>query len=302
MDSELISVIVPVYNAEKYLDRCIESIVDQTYNKIEIILVNDGSTDCSTDICNQWKSKDNRIKVINNENSGVSVARNIGLDKATGEYVTFVDSDDFLKEDFLESLYNDIKSDDYDIAISNAIIVRNNQYKKFNYIRKNIKLSSEQATKKMLEGKLFQTVCWAKLYKMSVVEKARFNEKMHIAEDLEFLRNVFCHSKSIILTNKYKYYYVIRENSIVRSHNSKMNEELDYCQELLNCLSNTNLEKSAIKHLVNININYVRTKQLTIERAKENIKKYSKYYRIFSDATIKEKIKYKLIMYFNIVI
>ena len=98
MDEPLISVIVPIYNVEKYLNRCIESIVNQTYKTLEIILVDDGSPDNCPQICDEWKEKDNRIKVIHKKNGGLSDARNAGLDIAQGEYIAFVDGDDFLEE------------------------------------------------------------------------------------------------------------------------------------------------------------------------------------------------------------
>ena len=96
---DLISVIVPVYNVEEYLDRCIESIVNQTYKNLEILLIDDGSTDNSYNICDKWAKKDNRIKVVHKENGGVSSARNVGLDVATGDYIGFVDSDDYISID-----------------------------------------------------------------------------------------------------------------------------------------------------------------------------------------------------------
>ena len=104
MSVNKISVIVPIYNVEKYIDRCIKSIVNQTYKNLEIILINDGSLDKSGQICDTWESKDNRIKVIHQMNSGVSVARNTGLENATGEYVTFVDSDDYIEPKYCEIL------------------------------------------------------------------------------------------------------------------------------------------------------------------------------------------------------
>ena len=100
-----ISIIIPVYNAEKYLAQCIESIIKQTYSNLEIIIINDGSTDRSLEICNFYKENDQRIVVFNQNNSGVSVARNKGLDISNGEFIMFVDADDWLNADFVESLY-----------------------------------------------------------------------------------------------------------------------------------------------------------------------------------------------------
>ncbi len=114
---ELISIIVPVYNVEQYLEKCVKSIIRQTYKNIEIILIDDGATDSSGKICDKLKLKDNRIKVIHKENGGLSDARNAGLKVAKGEYIGFVDSDDYIKEDMFETLYNLNKKYNSEISI-----------------------------------------------------------------------------------------------------------------------------------------------------------------------------------------
>ena len=116
-----ISVVVAIYNVEKYLEKCIQSIIFQTYKNIEIILVNDGSTDNSLNICKKYKSEDSRIIIINQENQGVSVARNNGIDRASGEYILFVDGDDYLRTDIIEKLLNN--ADDNDIIAVNKLIL-----------------------------------------------------------------------------------------------------------------------------------------------------------------------------------
>ena len=115
----LISIIVPVYNVEKYLNRCIESIVAQTYTNLEIILVNDGSPDNSAQICESWREKDNRITILHKENGGLSDARNKGLEVANGEYVSFIDSDDFVHSLYIEALYTMCKNTNTKIAVCN---------------------------------------------------------------------------------------------------------------------------------------------------------------------------------------
>ena len=120
---ELITVVVPVYNVEKYLERCINSIIHQTIKNIEIILVNDGSTDGSRKICEYYRENDERVILINQENQGLSAARNTGIDKATGKYICFVDSDDWVHEKYLETMYNDIKEQDAQISIIEKQII-----------------------------------------------------------------------------------------------------------------------------------------------------------------------------------
>ena len=113
----IISIIVPVYNVESYLERCIESILNQSFKEFELILVNDGSTDSCKDICNEYKTKDKRIKVIHKENGGLSSARNAGLDIARGKYIGFVDSDDFINKDMYKTLFNTIQDNNSDMII-----------------------------------------------------------------------------------------------------------------------------------------------------------------------------------------
>ena len=116
MKEELISVIIPVYNVEKYIRYCLDSVINQTYKNLEIIIVDDGTKDSSGEIAEEYAVKDSRIKVIHKENGGLSDARNVGLDAATGKYIAFLDSDDVITLDFYEYLYNIIKEKDYDIA------------------------------------------------------------------------------------------------------------------------------------------------------------------------------------------
>ena len=119
--NELISIVVPVYNVEKYLGTCVESILKQTYSNIEVILVDDGSTDCSGKMCDHYMGQDERIKVIHKKNGGLSDARNKGIIQAEGEYITFIDSDDVVSSDYVEYLYNILEENDGDIAICNPV-------------------------------------------------------------------------------------------------------------------------------------------------------------------------------------
>ena len=124
LEKELISIIVPIYNVEKYLRQCLDSILNQTYQNFECLLINDGSLDNSADICREYVSKDSRFKYFEKENGGVSSARNLGIECSRGEYITFIDSDDWVDYDYLEVLYNSLVDERADIAIST--------YKQFN--------------------------------------------------------------------------------------------------------------------------------------------------------------------------
>ena len=124
MRNELISIIVPIYNVEKYLRQCLDSIMNQTYRNCECLLIHDGSSDNSEDICREYVSKDSRFRYFEKENGGVSSARNLGIEHSKGEYITFIDSDDWVDSDYLEVLYNSLVDERADIAIST--------YKQFN--------------------------------------------------------------------------------------------------------------------------------------------------------------------------
>lgn len=121
---ELITLVIPIYNIENYLGRCLDSVINQTYKDLEIILVNDGSTDNSLEICESYAKEDSRIKIINKNNGGLSSARNVGLDACKGDYVTFIDSDDWVSLDYIEILYKNIIDNNADISIINAIKVK----------------------------------------------------------------------------------------------------------------------------------------------------------------------------------
>ena len=123
----LISIIIPVYNVEKYLRKCLDSIINQTYKKLEIILIDDGSTDNSGKICEEYAKKDDRIIVIHKENAGVSSARNRGIELANGKYIGFIDSDDWIEENMYETLYQNLLQFDVDISMCNYSIIRNHK-------------------------------------------------------------------------------------------------------------------------------------------------------------------------------
>ncbi|MBS5190333.1 MAG: glycosyltransferase family 2 protein [Lachnospiraceae bacterium] len=123
MEKKIVSIIIPIYKTEKYLRRCIESVLEQTYKKIEVILVNDGSPDNSLNICEEYEKKDSRVHIVNKKNGGLSSARNAGILVATGDYITFLDSDDYLKLDAIESLFQVLEKTNADISYIHETIV-----------------------------------------------------------------------------------------------------------------------------------------------------------------------------------
>ena len=149
--SKKISIIVPIYNTEQYLERCLQSLINQDYKNIEIILVNDGSEDNSLDICNKYKNKDNRIIVIDKEHTGVSDTRNIGIKRATGDYIGFVDSDDYIDKDMFKNLINGAEKYKCEISMCDLIETYNMNDEIKEYKLKYIQMDKKQALEQLLE-------------------------------------------------------------------------------------------------------------------------------------------------------
>lgn len=219
----LISVIVPVYNVEKYLDACVESIVNQTYKELEIILVDDGSPDRCPEMCDAWAKKDSRIKVIHKENGGLSDARNCGMKVATGEYIGFVDSDDLIHPQMFEKLFDVISKTNADIAQCNYI--KFSDYLSVNFecnSQKNdvIILNSHDAVNDLLKGKTIDTISCNKLYKSYVALKVDF-EVGRINEDVLWTYRVIASCNIIASFDEKLYWYYQREDSIMNCEYSE---------------------------------------------------------------------------------
>ena len=208
-----ISIIVPVYNVEQYLERCVESLISQTYKNIEIILVDDGSKDNSGKLCDELAKRDPRILAYHKENGGLSDARNYGIDKATSDYVGFVDSDDFVDEDMYEILLSNLLKYDAEISFCRLYDVYNDKVIKDNTPNEPYLMTSEQAIKMVLEAKVFSVTAVNKLYKKCLFDQIRF-DKGKIAEDAFIMVDLLSRCEKIAATEAKKYYYMHRENSI----------------------------------------------------------------------------------------
>lgn len=207
---KLVSVIVPIYNSEKYIARCIESILNQTYKNIEVILINDGSSDKSLEIINYYKSIDNRILVINKKNEGVSIARNYGIEKSNGDYIGFVDSDDHIEENMYEVLVNRIQEDNSEMAVLTSYTINYFDKYRSNY---NNTINSDDALKYLLRLS-FPTSLWPYLYKREIIKGNCLNKDIHFFEDFEFNFKVIKNTSKISLCDKLLYHYNINEGSI----------------------------------------------------------------------------------------
>ena len=228
MNNELISIIVPVYKVEKYLEKCVKSILKQTYTNLEIILVDDGSPDKCGQLCDELAKVDNRIKVYHKENGGLSDARNYGVERANGEYIGFVDSDDYIHESMYEKLYEAIKKSGTLIVECGLTRVYKNtlrpHYEGEDYF---LILDKQGYLKEYLENRRLYGSAWCKLIHKDLAKKIKFPIGK-IYEDafytLELLNNV---EKYTLISGNY-YYYYIRENSITtRPFSSK---DMDYIE------------------------------------------------------------------------
>lgn len=217
-----VSVIVPVYNVEKYLKRCLDNLINQTLSDIEIICVNDGSTDNSLEILENYSKQDERIKIINQQNGGLSVARNTGMEVAVGEYIGFVDSDDWVDVDFYEKLYNAAKNNDCDIAVADFLRKHPKKDKKRLHIKEE-KVYSTPEDKYMICRTFREGCVWNKIYRKSLLDKInlKFVPGMYY-EDRDFTaRSLFYSDKLVTVPNTY-YNYFVNPVSIVQT---TMNEK-----------------------------------------------------------------------------
>lgn len=221
----LLSIIVPVFNVEQYLNRCIDSILAQTFLDFELILINDGSTDKSKEICEEYCKKDHRIKLINKENGGLSSARNMGLKIAKGKYIGFVDSDDFISKNMYKNIIEVMNKENCDIGIGRTVwvyegkeienVCSTNEYKLMN---------NREGLKNLILAEDFLETAWDKVYKKELFKDIEFPEKK-LHEDTATIYKLFSKSKRSVYIDSTSYFYVQREGSIV---NTKLNDKLFY--------------------------------------------------------------------------
>ena len=223
-----ISIIVPVYNVEQELPRCIESLTNQSFENIEIILVNDGSSDSSLEICYDYAQKDSRIIVINQKNKGLSGARNVGLLKASGLYVLFVDSDDYICRLSCEKFIEIIMKSEPDIIVGVGEKVFKGGVELMrhtNLIPKRVYSSSEYVMKAIVANQWYAPV-WLKIYKREfLISNKLLQREGFLHEDMEFLPRVFLLDSRVVYMDYIFYYYIIREDSITQNRKSNKNFE-----------------------------------------------------------------------------
>lgn len=296
---DLISIIVPVYNVEKYLKRCLDSIINQTYKNLEIICVDDGSKDSSGKILDDYKLKDKRIKVYHIKNGGVSHARNLGISKATGKYIGFVDSDDYIEPNMFEELYNSIIENKSDISVCN--FWHDYEDKKENRMNTTTDIISETMCRKEYINSLFRNnfYCFMcnKLYISKLAKKIKFDLNLSILEDVIYNIEYAKYVEKASYVNECLYHYVQRNTSV--THN--VNRKVDYDLYLAKGIANDMLEDYNIESLTYLKLDYIIESIIYMnsreidkdekDRINKYIKKYLKQGIFFKKGYFKYKLK-----------
>lgn len=244
----LVSVIVPVYRVEKYLEKCINSIIDQTYKNIEIILIDDGSDDKCPDICDKYKKNDKRINVIHKLNGGVSSARNIGLENARGEYIIFVDSDDYVEKNMIEVLYKNMIETNADISIGNFRYIYDDKIVD-NYFPKYSNIVCDDSKYEYLYDEYYNIVSiipWGKMYKKSIFKNIKYPLGM-VEEDEAVIFDLFKKAKKISFIDEKIYNYVQREDSIMHNFSLKRLDAIKIREDRINKILKENLGDNLLK-------------------------------------------------------
>ena len=212
---DLISIIVPVYNVESYLEKCIESIIHQTYKNLQIVLINDGSVDQSGKICDAYAKQDERIQVVHQENKGVSNARNKGLSVAKGKYIAFCDADDWIEPDMYEYLYQLMQNTECNIASCGAWMESPSGKYAIGYAHKKVTyLNVEDSIVELHVRKCMSDWSVTKLFERSVINQLLFNEALKVSEDYEFECRAMEQSNGVVCGTEVKYHYIQRKDSV----------------------------------------------------------------------------------------
>lgn len=237
----LISVIIPVYNVEKYLEKCLKSVQNQSYAHFEVILINDGSTDSSLKICEAFIKKDKRFSVLTKENGGLSSARNLGLKKIRGKYVTFVDSDDYLSEHYLKHFVSGIESEKSIVCSKFLLVDENGVFlsKRQRIQEKKLIFSKEEGIKEILLQNKMDHSAWGKLYPISFFENITFPDGK-LFEDMGTTYKLLALANEVVFLDEYDYYYLQQPNSIMNSSfNLKKLDIIDMSKEMIKDIVNT---------------------------------------------------------------
>lgn len=281
-----ISVIIPVYNVEKYIEKCLDSVVNQTYKNIEIIIIDDETPDGSIEICKKYIKSDDRIILIQQKNKGLSGARNTGLKKATGEYVLFVDSDDYLSKDALEKFADYITNscEKLDVVSGNALKVNGEVSKSIIVGGNSEDTIGEIALKNQIKSYQYNAPVWLRIYRRNfLIEEQLFFEEGLLHEDEYWTPFVLAKSKEIRHIDNSFYYYVEREDSITNKKNKSRNIQaiVNICS-LINSELSTNIYSIDLKKLLKDYTSRLYMNSITLEEKQIENERFSLRNRIFA--------------------
>lgn len=268
--NELVSIVVPVFNSENTICRCLESIKKQSYKNIEVIIVNDGSTDLSENLVYEFCKEDNRFLIYNKKNEGVSIARNYGIKQANGKYIYFVDADDFLQENTIERLYNNIINNNSDILMCSyyEICGKKKREVKFDFIQNNSQeFYSNEITENIIpkmisrlknEKETIMGSVWRTMIKTEIAKKNFFNPKLKIGEDLIFIIDCLLDCQKLNLINECLYNYVRYDDSTTLKFKKDFDEiNKNYHIELLKRLNEISFfDNNKIRYQINLFVMY----------------------------------------------
>lgn len=280
MNKDLVSIIVPIYNAERYLSNCIESILNQSYKNLEILLINDGSTDKTMEICNSYAQKDNRIRVFNKINEGVSKTRNLGIKCATGNYIFFIDCDDFLEINAIEKLYEYTK--EYEVIKINYLVFEKEK-EKYRVEYKG-EFSNIKIMKEIINGKI-GGFCWGYLIKRELLNNILFDEETSYMEDTIFIIQVLLNTKKIKIVENTYYNHVIHGFSLTNTKNNILKTIKEYLYSL-----------KKIEKIIKENTDYdctldiLNKKAVIVEKEMTKIDNKDEFYQISEDMEIIDEL------------
>lgn len=293
--NELVSIIVPVYNTEKYLNKCLNSILTQTYKNIEVILINDGSTDNSLKVCKEYEKKDKRIKLINKENEGLSATRNLGILTAKGKYIGFIDSDDFIEEDMFKNLYEDMINNNSDISICE--MTNSEKYLKENKTTKVEVLNNKEAIFKLLYDNEINNYAGNKLIKKEMFENIKFPIGRKF-EDLAIMHYLIEKAKTITYNSYIGYHYIQRPGSITKSiSESYLTDYLWATDVFISTIKENHkeltkeIDSTYAKYIVNIFSGCTKGRLKAFYNCEKMKQKYKIYKNICKDLGLKEALK-----------
>lgn len=284
-----ISIIIPVYNVEKEVKNCLESVINQTYENLEIIVVNDGSTDNSKEICLEIAERDNRIIYLEKQNGGLSDARNFGINNASGDYLFFLDSDDYIEHDCIESLYRAIKEDNTKIAVALPRVIYSSGAVVEKATGEHQVFSTEESLRLLMYDEKISVSAWAKLYSKDIISDIRFPVS-RLFEDNATTYKFIASTDKVTFISKSVYNYIIRKGSITRSKFSlkrldviKSTDEMcDYCE-----MNFPNIKNAIIRRRVWARINVLT--HLPLKGFKEIRKEMIRYVKINAKTLLRDK-------------